>query len=81
MISAYQLSKDHGEPDLAIRGQVVAALEYLVSQQIRPDGDFSSLGPADGGMPANPIERTVRIDFVQHTCSAMIRASEWIDDP
>jgi hypothetical protein len=81
MISAYELSKDHGAPDEAIRGQVEAALGYLVSQQVRPDSDFSSLGPADGGMPANPIERTVRIDFVQHTCSAMLRASEWIDDP
>jgi len=80
MISAYELSKDHGTPDLEIRGQVVAALEYLVGQQVRPEGDFSSQGPADGGMPANPIERNVRIDFVQHTCSAMIRASEWIDD-
>jgi len=25
------------------------------------------------------VERNVRIDFVQHVCSAMIRASEWID--
>jgi hypothetical protein len=81
MISAYLLSKDHGDPDEAIRGQVEAALAYLVSEQVRPESDFSSLGPADGGMPANPIERTVRIDYVQHTCSAMLRASEWIDDP
>jgi hypothetical protein len=33
-----------------------------------------------GGMPATPIDRNVRIDFVQHVCSGMIRASEWIDD-
>jgi hypothetical protein len=80
MISSYLLTKRHGVPDERIRGQIRAALGYLLSQQIRPDSDFAAIGAADGGMPSNPIERTVRIDFVQHTCSAMIRASEWIDD-
>ena len=32
-------------------------------------------------MPGSPIDRNVRIDYVQHVCSAMIRASEWIDQP
>ena len=27
------------------------------------------------------VDRNVRIDYVQHVCSAMIRASEWIDQP
>jgi hypothetical protein len=31
-------------------------------------------------MPGSPINRSVRIDHVQHVCSAFIRASEWIDD-
>jgi hypothetical protein len=25
-------------------------------------------------VPANPVDRSVRIDYVQHVCSAMIRA-------
>jgi hypothetical protein len=37
------------------------------------------IGPGLGGMPGSPIDRTVRIDYVQHVCSAMIRASEFID--
>jgi hypothetical protein len=32
-------------------------------------------------MPVSPIDRTVRIDYVQHVCSAMIRAAQWIDQP
>ena len=61
--------------------QIRAALQYALGQQIRPDSDFAAAGGADGGMPGSPIERSVRIDYVQHVCSAMIRASEWIDQP
>ncbi|HEY4238265.1 MAG TPA: hypothetical protein VGM88_00540 [Kofleriaceae bacterium] len=88
MISAYLLGREHGEPDAAVRGQVKAALQYVLGQQIRPDSDFDAAGrkgmpdgDADGGLTSTPIDRSVRIDFVQHVCSAMIRASEWIDDP
>jgi len=81
MISAYLLGRHHGRPDAAVRGQIRDALEYVVGQQITSDSDFGAVGPALGGMPGNPIERNVRIDFVQHTCSAFIRASEWIDEP
>jgi hypothetical protein len=79
MVSSYLLGKHHGAGDPRIRDQIRAALGYLLGQQIRPDSDFSTVGPTDGGMPSNPIERSVRIDYVQHTCSAMLRASEWID--
>ena len=81
MISAYLLGRHHGRPDAAVRGQIRGALAYVVGQQITPDSDFAAIGPALGGMPGSPIDRNVRIDFVQHTCSAFIRASEWIDDP
>ena len=37
--------------------------------------------PASAACRASPIDRNVRIDYVQHVCSAMIRASEWIDEP
>jgi len=79
MISAYLLGLHAGDTDERIRGQIRAALQYALGQQIRPDSDFDVVGDADGGMPGSPIERNVRIDYVQHVCSAMIRASEWID--
>jgi hypothetical protein len=81
MISAYLLGKHHGDPDPRIRAQIGATLQYLLGQQLRPDSDFSAAGGADGGLPGSPIDRNVRIDYVQHVCSAMIRASEWIDQP
>jgi hypothetical protein len=79
MISAYLLGKHHGAPDRQIAGQIRAALQYVLGQQIRPDSDFDVVGQGDGAVPATPIDRNVRIDYVQHVCSAMIRASEWID--
>jgi hypothetical protein len=81
MISAYLLGRHHGRPDPAVRAQVRAALQYVLGQQITPETDFAVVGPGLGGVPGSPIDRNVRIDFVQHVCSAFIRASEWIDDP
>lgn len=81
MISSYLLGRHHGRPDPAVRRQIKAALQYVIGQQITPDNDFAVIGPGLGGVPGSPIDRTVRIDFVQHVCSAFIRASEWIDDP
>jgi hypothetical protein len=82
MISAYLLGKHHGAPDRRIAAQIRAALQYALGQQIRPDNDYNVIGQGDGGMPGSPIDRNVRIDYVQHVCSAMIRASEWVDrDP
>ena len=80
MISAYLLGRHHGTPDAEVRDQIRAALQYALGQQIRPENDFAVIGPGLGGMPGSPIDRNVRIDFVQHVCSAFIRASEWIDD-
>jgi hypothetical protein len=80
MISAYLLGKHHGTPDADVLGQIRAALQYAVGQQIRPDNAFAVIGPGMGGMPGSPIDRSVRIDFVQHVCSAFIRASEFIDN-
>ncbi len=76
MLSAYLLDLHHGAPDPRIADQIRLTLAYLLGQQIRPDNDFAAIGPADGGVPASAIDRTVRIDYVQHVCSAMIRASE-----
>jgi hypothetical protein len=77
MISAYLLGVHEGAPDEALRDQIEATLQYTLGQQIRPENDFDVVGDADGGMPGSPLERSVRIDYVQHVCSGMIRASEW----
>jgi hypothetical protein len=79
MISAYLLGKHHGSPDPRVAAQIRAALQYALGQQIRSDSAYNVIGQADGAMPGTPIDRTIRIDYVQHVCSAMIRASEWID--
>ncbi len=81
MISAYLLGVHHGQGDPEIRDQIALALQYTLGQQIRPESAFNVVGEGLGGMPGTPIDRTVRIDYVQHVCSAMIRASEWIDSP
>lgn len=81
MISAYLLGVHHGKGDPEIREQIRRTLQYALGQQIRPESAFNVVGEGLGGMPASPIDRTVRIDYVQHVCSAMIRASEWIDQP
>jgi hypothetical protein len=81
MISAYLLGVHHGHGDPKIREQIRLALQYALGQQIRPESAFNVVGDGLGGMPGSPIDRNVRIDFVQHVCSAMIRASEWIDSP
>ena len=81
MISAYLLGRHHGRGDPEIREQIRLTLQYALGQQIRPESTFNVVGDGLGGMPASPIDRNVRIDFVQHVCSAMIRASEWIDQP
>ena len=81
MISSYLLGVHHGRGDPKIREQIALALQYALGQQIRPESDFNVVGEGLGGMPGSPIDRNVRIDYVQHVCSAMIRASEWIDKP
>ena len=77
MISAYLLGVHRGAPDSRIAGQIRAALQYALGQQIRPDSAFDVMGEGDGAIPGTPLDRNIRIDYVQHVCSAMIRASEW----
>jgi hypothetical protein len=82
MLSAYALGVHRGDPDPRIRDQILLAAAYLLRQQIRPDSDFAALGgDVDGGMPESPIGRTVRIDYVQHTGSAMLRVADLLDPP
>jgi hypothetical protein len=75
MISAYLLGAYSGQPEPAIRDQIEAAMRYALGQQIRAENDFHVAAGITGigAVPGNPIDRQVRIDFVQHVCSAMIR--------
>jgi hypothetical protein len=80
MISTYLLGKKMGHPEAAILHQILSAAHYILAQQIRPDSDYAVSSKANGlgGVPGSPIDASVRIDYVQHTCSALIRASELI---
>jgi hypothetical protein len=78
MISAYQLGRDHGQPDERIRTQIAEALRYLLQQQLQPDSCYLCGDPARaaGGFLESPTGRHVRIDFVQHAGSALLRGAE-----
>lgn len=79
MISAYQLTVHHGRPDPRIRAQVLDAARYLLRQQVREDNRFfSPVSHAVGAIPTSAIDRRVRIDYVQHACSALLRAAELV---
>jgi len=83
MLSTYLLGEHHGSPDPRVAAQIRVALQYVLGQQIRSDSDYNvlatGLGQGDGAMPGTPVDRNIRIDYLQHVGSAMIRASEWID--
>lgn len=76
MIAAYDLTVHHGRPDERIRAQNLAALGYLLSQQIGPElAPMVKLARPVGGVPASASDPVVRIDYVQHVCSAMLRGA------
>lgn len=75
MISTYELGLAHGTEDPQIWAQIQAAMAYALHQQFREDSLYRvPLGARGlGAIPAGPTDRVVRIDYVQHVCSAMIR--------
>jgi hypothetical protein len=78
MVSAYLLGRHHGRADERIRMQVEAALRFLLQQQLQPDACYLCADPARsaGGFLESPAARRVRIDYVQHAGSALLRGSE-----
>ena len=79
-VSAKTVSNAYRNPDQLrpeLRQQILGAVGYTMAQQVRPESDFAVVPAADGlgAVPSNPLDRKVRIDFVQHVCSAMIRAA------
>ncbi|MEZ4368228.1 MAG: hypothetical protein R2939_18415 [Kofleriaceae bacterium] len=80
MLSAWLLGEAHGGGDPAIWGQIEAALGFVLRQQIRPANAWAvAADDGLGGVPGSPTDRIVRIDYVQHVCSAMIRAAEILE--
>jgi hypothetical protein len=78
MISAYELGRQQGRPDERIRAQVKEALRYLLQHQLAPDSCYLCADPARaaGGFLESPTARHVRIDFVQHAGSALLRGAD-----
>lgn len=80
MISTWELTARAGEADPALAGQIRASLAFLLRQQIAPDRDFAAAGvDVLGAVPGSLVDREVRIDYVQHVGSAMVRAAEHRD--
>ncbi len=81
MISTYLLEKHHGVASPALLAQIRAALGFVLAQQIRPSSAFATAraAHAEGAVPATPVDRTVRIDYVQHVGSAMLRAAALLE--
>ncbi len=83
MISTYLLELRAGHPDPALREQILAADRYVLRQQIRPESawDVDIRAHGLGAMPGSPIDRMVRIDYLQHTGSALIRSIQLLQPP
>jgi hypothetical protein len=88
-ISMWRIARKRGLPpdDRRVREpreQVLDGMRFLLARQFRPElelgGDHLLRNPAAarGGLPMSDVERHVRIDFIQHSCSAMLRALEML---
>ena len=82
MISTYLLGKHHGQPSEPLRQQILRSMRFALRQQIRPEGSFWLSPKAEGlgAISASTIDPSVRIDYVQHVCSALLRSVELVDD-
>jgi hypothetical protein len=79
-LSTYLLQKRRGLPEAtlaATRRQIDDGLRFLLGHQIQDDSAYLMADPdaARGGFLMSDVARYVRIDFVQHACSAMLRAA------
>lgn len=79
LISIHRIAERRGHTITAMRiaAAVRDSMRFLLAHQVRPDGAFAMPDPdaAVGAFLANDAQRHVRIDFVQHAGSAMLRAS------
>ncbi|HEU5055401.1 MAG TPA: hypothetical protein VFU21_02695 [Kofleriaceae bacterium] len=81
MLSSYLLDRHHGRDNQPLREQILRSMRFALRQQVRPDGDFAwpAAGLPLGAVTASPTSPVVRIDYVQHICSAMIRTAAILD--
>src|SRR6185503_18706408 len=77
MLSTYLLDRYHGRDNQPLREQILRSMRYALGRQVRPDSDFAFIAGAQptGAITASAIDPTVRIDYVQHVCSAMLRTA------
>ncbi len=77
IVSTVELARHHGVSDPALEAQMRFALDALSRDQMRPDNSWLMRKPADaaGGIRRSLVEQEVRIDFTQHSVSALIRGS------
>lgn len=79
-ISTYDMQRRRGRADgdegRAALEQIRLGLQFLLDHQIRDDNAYLMANPdaARGGFLMSDVKRYIRVDFVQHSCSAMLRA-------
>ncbi len=80
-LSTYLMQQRRGLGDSAegraTREQIRLGMQFLLDHQIRDDNAYLMANPdaARGGFLMSDVKRYVRVDFIQHSCSAMLRAS------
>jgi len=79
-ISTYEMQQRRGRADgdegRATLEQIRLGMQFLLDHQIRDDNAYLMANPdaARGGFLMSDVKRYIRVDFVQHSCSAMLRA-------
>ncbi|HEX6836260.1 MAG TPA: hypothetical protein VF334_06780, partial [Polyangia bacterium] len=79
-ISTYDMQQRRGraqsDEGRATLEQIRLGMQFLLDHQIRDDNAYLMANPdaARGGFLMSDVKRYVRVDFVQHSCSAMLRA-------
>jgi hypothetical protein len=75
LLSTLALARHHGAPSEALQRQAGLALAALARDQLRADNSYLMRSPARaaGGIRRSLVEPEIRIDFVQHAASALVR--------
>ena len=81
MLSTYLLDRHHGRDAEPLRQQILRSMRYALDQQVRAEGAFAWPAASNplGAFTGSSIDPGVRIDYVQHICSAMIRTAAILD--
>lgn len=83
-VSSYGMMVRRGTADTrsgrATLQQIRLGMQFLLDHQIHDDSAYLMANPeaARGGFLMSDVKRYIRIDFIQHSCSAMLRAAEYL---